>query len=124
MRLRLLQIPAATEYCCWLFCLFQHALARRLADARSIHDCGCLGTAVLLAGSPSFESVPDQPARLEAPKEGATAAALRSARGVPQAGFASGSLPLSPTTRITNTLVRAIGQHSRPIVLLGRHVMR
>ena len=32
--------------------------------------------------------------------------------------------PLSPTTRITNTLVRAIGQQSRPIVLRGRHVMR
>ncbi len=32
--------------------------------------------------------------------------------------------PLSPTTRITNTLVRAIGQQSRPIVLLWRHVMR
>lgn len=35
-----------------------------------------------------------------------------------------GRFPLFRTTRITNTRVRAIGQLSRPIVLLGRHVMR
>ena len=33
------------------------------------------------------------------------------------------SLSLRPRGAITNTRVRAIGQQSRPIVLLGRHVM-
>ena len=56
--------------------------------------------------------------------EGTTAAALRSACAVTQAGFASGSFPQSRSTgSITNTLVGAIGQQSRPIARLGRHVM-
>jgi hypothetical protein len=53
----------------------------------------CLGTAVLKAGSPSFESVARLKRAQQAPKEGTTAAAWRPARGVPQAGFAAGSRP-------------------------------
>jgi len=56
--------------------------------------------------------------------EGTTAAALRSTCAVTQVGFASGSFPQSRSTvSITNTLVGTIGQQSRPIARLGRHVM-
>ena len=51
---------------------------------------------------------------------------VRSARGVPRPPFASGSFPAYlPSSRITNTLragYRTLAS-SRPIVLLGRHVM-
>ena len=89
--------------CCW-FLFFQRALAGR-AGAGGLADgdphLECLGTqAVLLAGKcPSFGSVP-----LRGPPTGrtashhqrkeTTAAARRSARGVPPAGFAAGLVSL------------------------------
>lgn len=57
------------------------------------------------------------------PRKETTTAAPRSARGIPQTGFASGSFPAVFHRGITNTLVRAIEQHSRPIAVLGRRVM-
>ena len=97
VRLPLALIPAATVYVVVCFCCcLQRALAGVAVSASPglIVGCCCLGTAVLLAGSPSFPvRALTLAASVQAPKDGATAAAWRSARGVPQAGFASGSLP-------------------------------
>ncbi len=90
----------------------------------SVMRSWCLGTAVLLAGSPSFASVPEPggvPAKHRRKSDRSRVAlGPRSTAGRLRGWVA----PLSPTTRITNTLVRAIGQQSRPIVLRRRRVMR
>ncbi len=96
MNFRPRQIPAATNYCCCCFWLFQHALDRGVALTRSIDDRWCLGPADLKVVRPSCASVRRPTPDRFSPQysaEGTTAGAVR-------------SFPLSPPpwVPITNTL--------------------
>ena len=119
--------PSARDLICFCFVLLFPACAG--AGGGACHDrvscgVGASGLPSCWPAGPSFASVPEPggaPASTEGGSDrGRVAPGPRSTADRLRVRVA----PLSPTTRITNTLVRAIGQQSRPIVLLGRHVMR
>ena len=118
IRFRLWQIPAATEYVVGCFCSFQRALAgvAGCAGRGLIVGCWCLGTS-RPAGRhcPSFDSLPLARAAEAGPhlnhqRKETTAAARRSARGVPQAGLRGWIV----------SRIRPMEQAARPLLPGGR----